>query len=52
MKTRKILKFSKETVILLDKTAKQSINGGNVYKQEKASELLNCSFIICDINIK
>ncbi|MCL8538192.1 hypothetical protein M9991_15080 [Chryseobacterium gallinarum] len=28
MKTRKTLKFSKETVILLDKTAKKSINGG------------------------
>ncbi|QIY89840.1 hypothetical protein [Chryseobacterium gallinarum] len=49
MKTRKILKFSKERVILLDKRAKQLINGGNVYKQEKASDFLNCSFMICKV---
>ncbi|QIY89839.1 hypothetical protein [Chryseobacterium gallinarum] len=29
MKTKKTLKFSKETVILLDNTAKKLINGGN-----------------------
>ncbi|WP_160137238.1 hypothetical protein [Chryseobacterium sp. c4a] len=30
MKTKKTLKFSKETVALLDKTAKKSINGGQM----------------------
>ncbi|MDN3692975.1 hypothetical protein QWZ06_12125 [Chryseobacterium tructae] len=29
MKAKKQLKFSKETIILLDNTAKKSLNGGN-----------------------
>ncbi|MDN3692976.1 hypothetical protein QWZ06_12130 [Chryseobacterium tructae] len=30
MKTKKTLKFSKETVILLDNTSKKAVKGGNL----------------------
>ncbi|WP_185117552.1 hypothetical protein [Chryseobacterium sp. PMSZPI] len=39
MKTKKSLKFSKETVILLDKNAKKGIKGG--------AATVNCPTIYC-----
>lgn len=44
MKAKKSLKFSKETVILLDKTPKKSINGGSL--TDDSREIFS---VCCDI---
>ncbi|MFC3757269.1 hypothetical protein ACFONJ_14930 [Chryseobacterium tructae] len=40
MKTKKTLKFSKETVIVLDHKSKQTIMGGN---QEQKRTIVTCN---------
>ncbi|WP_160137237.1 hypothetical protein [Chryseobacterium sp. c4a] len=43
MKPKKTLKFSKETVVLLDKTVKKTVNGGGLYQQEITTKGIYCS---------
>ncbi|MDN3692974.1 hypothetical protein QWZ06_12120 [Chryseobacterium tructae] len=42
MKTKKTLKFSKETVILLDSTSKKTVKGGN--QNNYANSVIKCLF--------